>query len=98
MSISDLDDLLKTLEANQKIKAEPVIVKTPEPRVSWRKRNSEGYIVAQRPRSARNLSKRGQYCLFIQLVDIGSTLQPIGLGDTVSTNQYHCYFKRLPRL
>ena len=56
--LQSLDDLLGELQEEEA--AAPV--KTPEPRVEWRKRDITGNIVYARPRSSRNQSNKGQYC------------------------------------
>lgn len=55
--LQSLDDLLQELQGEE----EAAPVKTAEPRVHWRKRDSDGNIVYARPRSSRNQSNEGQY-------------------------------------
>ncbi len=55
--LQSLDDLLGELQEEE----EAAPVKTPEPRVHWRKRDIDGNIVYARPRSSRNQSNKCQY-------------------------------------
>ncbi|XP_058617169.1 uncharacterized protein LOC131530745 isoform X3 [Onychostoma macrolepis] len=52
--LQSLDDLLGELQEEE----EAAPVKTPEPRVHWRKRDIDGNIVYARPRSSRNQSNK----------------------------------------
>jgi len=63
--LQSLDDLLDELQEEEAAAAAPV--KTPEPRVVWRKRDNTGNIVHARPRSSRNHSDKGQYCFSFKI-------------------------------
>ncbi|KAI2660030.1 hypothetical protein H4Q32_022624 [Labeo rohita] len=52
--LQSLDDFLSELQKDE----EAAPVKTPEPRVHWRKRDIDGNIVYARPRSSRNQSNK----------------------------------------
>ncbi|KAK2836775.1 hypothetical protein Q7C36_014644 [Tachysurus vachellii] len=55
--VQSLDDLLQELQGEE----EAAPVKTPEPRVHWRKRDSDGNLVYARPRSSRNQSNEADH-------------------------------------
>ncbi|KAG1933624.1 si:dkey-29d5.2 [Pimephales promelas] len=57
--LQSLDDLLDELQEEEAAAAAPV--KTPEPRVVWRKRDNTGNIVHARPRSSRNHSDKADH-------------------------------------
>ncbi|KAF4101570.1 hypothetical protein G5714_018002 [Onychostoma macrolepis] len=68
--LQSLDDLLGELQEEE----EAAPVKTPEPRVHWRKRDIDGNIVYARPRSSRNQSNKADH--------IQKTDPPINAPDT----------------
>ncbi|KAF4119224.1 hypothetical protein G5714_001275 [Onychostoma macrolepis] len=68
--LRSLDDLLGELQEEE----EAAPVKTPEPRVHWRKRDIDGNIVYARPRSSRNQSNKADH--------IQKTDPPINAPDT----------------
>ncbi|KAL0148625.1 hypothetical protein M9458_056065 [Cirrhinus mrigala] len=68
--LQSLDDFLGELQEEE----EAAPVKTPEPRVHWRKRDIDGNIVYARPRSSRNQSNKADH--------IQKTDPPINAPDT----------------
>ncbi|XP_058639499.1 uncharacterized protein LOC131544960 isoform X2 [Onychostoma macrolepis] len=91
--LQSLDDLLGELQEEE----EAAPVKTPEPRVHWRKRDIDGNIVYARPRSSRNQSDKECFLQDLQhsLSDIsddeasplGTSRDPLPASSSWSTRQ-----------